>query len=68
MGGYDQKLKKSIKSRAGEKLAKSYAGQFGKTIEPVIWSLGIDWKIGVGLVSAMAAKEVLVSTLALSTM
>lgn len=51
------------KEQAGEKLAKSYAGGFGKAIEPVIRPLGFDWKIGVGLVSAVAAKEVLVSTL-----
>jgi ferrous iron transport protein B len=51
------------KEQAGEKLAGSYAGRLGKTIEPVIAPLGFDWKIGVGLVSAMAAKEVLVSTL-----
>ncbi|MBP2634906.1 MAG: der 3 [Firmicutes bacterium] len=51
------------KQQAGEKLAQSYAGQLGKTMEPIIRPLGFDWKIGVGLVSAMAAKEVLVSTL-----
>ncbi len=51
------------KEQAGEKLANSYAGRLGQTIEPVIRPLGFDWKIGVGLVSAMAAKEVLVSTL-----
>lgn len=51
------------KEQAGEKLAGSYAGRLGKAIEPVIAPLGFDWKIGVGLVSAMAAKEVLVSTL-----
>jgi ferrous iron transport protein B len=51
------------KEQAGEKLANSYAGRLGKIIEPVIQPLGFDWKIGVGLVSAMAAKEVLVSTL-----
>ena len=50
--------------QAGEKLALSYAGQFGHFIEPVIKPLGFDWKMGVGLVSAVAAKEVLVSTLA----
>jgi ferrous iron transport protein B len=52
------------KEQAGEKLALSYAGQFGKTIEPIIKPVGFDWKIGVGLVSAVAAKEVLVGTLA----
>ena len=50
--------------QAGEKLALSYAGQLGHFIEPVIKPLGFDWKMGVGLVSAVAAKEVLVSTLA----
>ncbi|MDT8899778.1 ferrous iron transport protein B [Anaeroselena agilis] len=51
------------KEQAGEKLAGSYAGRLGKAIDPVIAPLGFDWKIGVGLISAMAAKEVLVSTL-----
>lgn len=37
--------------QAGEKLALSYAGQFGHFIEPVIKLLGFDWKMGVGLVS-----------------
>ena len=50
--------------QAGEKLALSYAGKFGHFVEPVIKPLGFDWKMGVGLVSAVAAKEVLVSTLA----
>ena len=52
------------KEQASEKLSRSYAGQFGKSVEPVIKPLGFDWKIGVGLASAVAAKEVLVSTLA----
>lgn len=56
-------IAKIEKEQAGEKLANSYAGRLGKTIEPVIRPLGFDWKMGVGLVSAVAAKEVLVSTL-----
>lgn len=51
------------KEQAAEKLANSYAGRFGQLIEPAIRPLGFDWKIGVGLVSAVAAKEVLISTL-----
>ncbi|MEN6567753.1 MAG: ferrous iron transport protein B [Veillonellales bacterium] len=51
------------KEEASEKLAYSYAGRFGKMVEPVIAPLGFDWKMGVGLVAAVAAKEVLVSTL-----
>jgi ferrous iron transport protein B len=56
-------LEKIEKEQAGEKLAQSYAGRFGHLLEPAIKPLGFDWKIGVGLVSAVAAKEVLVSTL-----
>ncbi|HWR41486.1 MAG TPA: ferrous iron transport protein B [Patescibacteria group bacterium] len=51
------------KQLAAEKLANSYAGQLGQTMEPLIKPLGFDWKMGVGLLSAVAAKEVLVSTL-----
>jgi ferrous iron transport protein B len=56
-------LEQLAKDQASEKLANSYAGRFGHLIEPTIRPLGFDWKIGVGLVSAVAAKEVLVSTL-----
>ena len=52
------------KEKSTELLAQSYAGSLGRTIEPVIKPLGFDWKIGVGLFSAFAAKEVMVSTLA----
>ncbi|HIS34085.1 MAG TPA: ferrous iron transport protein B [Candidatus Avirikenella pullistercoris] len=41
----------------------SYLDRFGKTIEPAVAPLGFDWKIGVGLISGVAAKEVVVSTL-----
>lgn len=41
----------------------SVAGQLGKVIEPLIKPLGFDWKIGVALVTGMAAKEIVVSTL-----
>lgn len=47
----------------GERLRESFAGQFGQLIEPVIAPLGFDWKIGVGLIGAFAAREVFVSTL-----
>ena len=42
---------------------ESYIGKIGKTIEPVMRPLGFDWKISVSLLSGMAAKEVVVSTL-----
>ena len=41
----------------------SYIGQIGKAIEPVIEPLGFDWKLGVGLLSGVGAKELVVSTL-----
>ncbi|MDR2955913.1 MAG: ferrous iron transport protein B [Prevotella sp.] len=41
----------------------SYIGRIGKIIEPVMRPLGFDWKISVSLLSGMAAKEVVVSTL-----
>ena len=44
-------------------LRHSFAGRFGHLIEPVIRPLGYDWKMGVGLVGAFAAREVFVSTM-----
>lgn len=44
-------------------LERSYAGRFGKLIEPAIAPLGYDWKIGVGLIGSFAAREVFVSTM-----
>jgi len=44
-------------------LANSYGGRLGHAIEPAIKPLGFDWKIGVGIVGAFAAREVFVSTL-----
>ncbi|MCB9746679.1 MAG: ferrous iron transporter B, partial [Alphaproteobacteria bacterium] len=49
--------------REGELLRKSYGGRLGQAIEPVIAPLGFDWKIGVGLIGAFAAREVFVSTM-----
>ena len=47
------------------KLETSYAAQLGQIIEPVITPMGGDWRVGIGLISAFAAREVFVSTLAL---
>ena len=44
-------------------LTHSVAGTMGRTIEPAIRPLGFDWKIGVGLVTSLAAREVIVGTL-----
>ncbi|WP_139470502.1 ferrous iron transport protein B [Campylobacter armoricus] len=41
----------------------SYLGQFGKAIEPIFTPLGFDWKLSVSLISGLAAKEVMISTM-----
>ncbi|PQV65412.1 ferrous iron transport protein B [Abditibacterium utsteinense] len=41
----------------------SFAGRVGHFIEPTIAPIGFNWKIGVGLIGAMAAREVFVSTM-----
>ena len=50
-------------STTAEQQENSYIGQIGKTIEPVIEPLGFDWKMGVGILSGIGAKELVVSTL-----
>jgi ferrous iron transport protein B len=49
---------------ASVKLENSYIGILGKTIEPVIRPLGYDWKIGIALITSLAAREVFVGTIA----
>ncbi|MBN2480794.1 MAG: ferrous iron transport protein B [Bacteroidales bacterium] len=58
----------SEKGRTGqttmaEQQEKSYIGQIGKFIEPAIEPLGFDWRMGVCLLSGIAAKEIIVSTM-----
>lgn len=50
-------------SEAGAQLEHSAAGRLGKAIEPAIEPLGMDWRMGVGVIGAFAAREVFVSTL-----
>lgn len=45
-------------------LEYSAAGRIGHALEPAVAPLGFDWKIGVGLVASLAAREVIVATLA----
>lgn len=46
-----------------EQQENSYIGQLGRAIEPVIAPMGFDWKLGIGLISGVGAKELVVSTL-----
>ena len=56
-GALDQRI-------AGTALEHSFAGQVGRFIEPSIAPLGFDWRIGIGLITSLAAREVMVSTMA----
>ncbi|MEO8761253.1 MAG: ferrous iron transport protein B [Bacteroidia bacterium] len=58
-------LKKELKiGMETQKLQASYAGHLGKIIEPAIKPLGFDWKIGISLITSIAAREVFVGTMA----
>lgn len=46
-----------------ERLEQSYIGRIGHSIEPIMQPLGFDWKIGVSILSGLAAKEIVVSTM-----
>lgn len=61
----DEKTKHLDDLEQSERSEKSYIGRAGKFCEPVLQPLGFNWKIGVGVISAFAAREVLVGTLAI---
>jgi ferrous iron transport protein B len=52
-------------SEKDAQLRSSYAGYLGKVIEPAIRPLGFNWEIGIGIISSFAARELLISTLAI---
>ena len=45
-------------------LEQSYAGMIGKSIEPALIPMGLDWHAGVGILASFLAREVFVSTMA----
>ena len=51
--------------KAIEHQQDSYIGQIGQAIQPILSPLGFDWKMSVSLMTGMAAKEVVVSTLSI---
>jgi ferrous iron transport protein B len=59
----DERLAVLEREQEAERLKHSFAGRLGRLMEPVIAPLGFDWKIGVGLIGAFAAREVFVSTM-----
>jgi ferrous iron transport protein B len=52
-------------AREHSHIESSFGGRLGKAIEPAIAPLGFDWRLGVGIIGAFAAREVFVSTLGL---
>jgi len=50
---------------AASDLDHSFAAQVGQKMEPALHPMGVDWRVGVGLISAFAAREVFVSTMAI---
>lgn len=59
----EQKINDLELAKQSELMEKSYIGQLGHFIEPVIQPLGFDWKIGVSIITGFAAKEIVVSTM-----
>ena len=58
-----QELKGDQAAVQAYQLERSAAAQVGKAIEPAIEPLGFDWRIGVGIIASLAAREVIVSTM-----
>ncbi|PJZ56536.1 ferrous iron transport protein B [Leptospira barantonii] len=46
-------------------IRESYAGSAGKFMEPVLKPIGFDWKMGIGIITSFAAREIMVSTLSI---
>jgi len=60
----NQKIDSLLLFKRSDQQANSYIGKLGKSVEPVIKPLGFDWKMGVSLITGIAAKEIVVSTMA----
>ena len=55
----------SLSARTGAyRIERSFIGMMGHALEPVMRPLGFDWKISAGIISAFAAREVIISALA----
>ena len=53
-----------VEKTPAQKLENSYAGIIGKSIEPMLRPIGLDWQAGVGILASFLAREVFVSTMA----
>lgn len=59
----DELINRLLLEQRAEKQRKSFIGIIGRSIEPVMKPLGFDWRLSVSIISGLAAKEVVVSTL-----
>jgi ferrous iron transport protein B len=62
-GMKSRELDSLSKEKNLERMENSYIGKIGKFIEPAMRPLGFDWRMGVSLLTGLAAKEVVVSTM-----
>src|SRR5690554_8029600 len=60
----DSIIRKIEQKQHRQQQEESYIGRIGHAMEPLIRPLGFDWKMGVSLLSGVAAKEIVVSTMA----
>lgn len=63
LASYGPTSDQSFSIQESATLEQSYAGHFGKAIEPSISPIGFDWKIGIALITSFAAREVFVGTM-----
>ena len=63
LASYGPTAESNLQLKQADKIEESYAGYFGKAIEPSIKPLGFNWKIGISLITSFAAREVFVGTM-----
>jgi len=56
-------IKEMQLAKETERMQKSYIGQMGHLIQPLIEPMGWDWKIGVSIITGLAAKEIIISSM-----
>ena len=63
LNALNQQLEELILDKESDRHSNSYIGKIGRFIEPVMAPLGFDWKMSVSVLTGIAAKEVVVSTM-----
>ena len=63
LASYGPTDESNLQLKQADKIEESYAGYFGKAIEPSIKPLRFNWKIGISLITSFAAREVFVGTM-----